>query len=74
MTDYLDDVSTTYVNPQILLANKGAKTVELAYRQAPVPDNNLPNNGDTRGNPKIKDGYFFSGIKLLVHIGGDRAN
>ena len=73
-TDYLDDVSTTYVNPQILLANKGSKTVELAYRQTPVPDNNLPNNGDTRGNPKIKDGYFFSGIKLLVHLGGDRAN
>ena len=71
-TDYLDDVSTTYVSPQILFANKGAKTVELAYRQAPIPDYNLPVNGDTRGNPKVRDGYFFSGLKLLVHLGKDQ--
>ncbi len=71
-TDYLDDVSTTYVNPELMLANKGEKAVELAYRQEPIPDSDLPHNGDTRGNPKIKDGYFFSGIKLLVHFGKDQ--
>lgn len=71
-TDYLDDVSTTYVSSQILLQNRGPKTVELAYRSAPIPDSNLPNNGDTRGNPKVKDGYFFTGIKLLVHLGKDK--
>ena len=31
-TDYLDDVSTTYVDQALLLTNSGAKAVELAYR------------------------------------------
>ncbi len=70
-TDYLDDVSSTYVSSAILLANNGPKAAELAYKQEPIPDNNLPYNGQTRGNPKVRDGYFFSGIKLLVHLGKD---
>jgi hypothetical protein len=31
-TDYLDDVSTTYVDEATLLAAKGPKAVEMAYR------------------------------------------
>jgi len=65
-TDYLDDVSTTYVDPQKLLAAKGPKAVELAYRaKPPFPQG----EGDQRGNPNVKDWYFFNGIKLLVHLG-----
>jgi hypothetical protein len=65
-TDYLDDVSTTYVDPQKLLAAKGPKAVELAYRaKPPFPQG----EGDLRGNPNVKDWYFFNGIKLLVHLG-----
>ena len=69
-TDHLDDVSSTYVDPQTLLMHKGEKAVELAYRQ-PGGAGNLPHDGDTRGNPEIKDSYFFSGVKLLVHLGGN---
>ena len=66
-TDYLDDVSTTYADPQKLLLNRGPKAVELAYRRELVP---LPPNKEVkRGNSKVKDGYFFSGIKLLIHLG-----
>ncbi len=66
-TDYLDDVSTTYADPQTLLLKRGPKTVELAYRRELVP---LPTNKEVkRGNPKVKDGYFFSGIKLLIDLG-----
>ena len=66
-TDYLDDVSTTYADPQKLLLNRRPKAVELTYRRELVP---LPPNTEVkRGNPKVKDGYFFSGIKLLIHLG-----
>jgi len=63
LTDYLDDVSTSYVNPQKLLIEKGIKSVELANRQQ------VPHENDIRGNPKNKDSYAFTGIKLLVHLG-----
>jgi hypothetical protein len=65
-TDYLDDVSTTYIDPQKLLAAKGPKAVEVAYRaKPPFPQQ----EGDQRGNPAVKDWYFFNGIKLLVRLG-----
>jgi hypothetical protein len=65
-TDYLDDVSTTYIDPQQLLAAKGAKAVELAYRgKPPFPQA----EGDQRGNPNVNDWYFFNAVKLLVRFG-----
>jgi hypothetical protein len=64
-TDYLDDVSTTYIDPQKLLAAKGPKAVELAYRAKPPFHQS---EGDQRGNPGVKDWYFFNGIKLLIHL------
>jgi len=69
-TDYLDDVSGTYVNPNILLANRGPKAVELAYRAKPLPGGHpFPQgDGDQRGNTKVKDWYFINGIKLLIHL------
>lgn len=65
-TDYLDDVSTTYVNTQALLAASRPKAAELAYRQTQAP---FPSEGDIRGNPKVKDWYFFNGFKLLFRLG-----
>lgn len=65
-TDYLDDVSTTYVNTQALLAASRPKAAELAYRQTQAP---FPNEGDIRGNPKVKDWYFINGFKLLFRLG-----
>ena len=49
--------------------HKGEKAVELAIRQEPASGTNLPHDGTKRGNPEIKDSYFFSGLKLLVHLG-----
>jgi len=68
-TDYLDDVSTTYVNTQTLMTNKRPKTAELAYRQTDAP---FPSEGDIRGNPKVKDWYFITGLKLLIRLGRER--
>jgi hypothetical protein len=64
-TDYLDDVSSTYVDLRVLAAGNGEKAAEMSYRGS------LPNNGEMpiqtgniRGNPKKKDWYYFAGIKL----------
>lgn len=66
LTDYLDDVSTAYVDPQKLLAAKGPKAVELAYRaKPPFPQG----EGDQRGNPGVNDWYFFNGVKILIRLG-----
>jgi hypothetical protein len=68
-TDYLDDVSTTYVKRQTFMANSRPKTAELAARQTTGP---YPNDGDPRGNPKVNDWYFFSGFKLLIRLGKEK--
>ena len=75
-TDYLDDVSTTYVDKITLFNAKGSKAVELAYRGNEIdPSSSYPANNEQRGNPKRKDLYYFSGIrvsKLLNGGGGGR--
>lgn len=64
-TDYLDDVSTTYVDPNLLLANRGAKALELAYRGGEIsPTETYPIEFTKRGEPKNMDWYYFTGITL----------
>ena len=65
-TDYLDDVSTTYANPQVLLDARGPQAMELAYR-AQQPATAI--EGRQRGNPKHNDWYFFTGIKIQYKFG-----
>lgn len=61
-TDYIDDVSKTYVDEQVLLQARGPLAVELAYRGdelkngAPYPIVNT-----VRGGP-YKDWYYYTGI------------
>jgi hypothetical protein len=63
-TDHLDDVSTTYVDAAALLAERGPKAVELAYRGGEVKTGNpvYPVDGTVRGGQDFKDWYYFSGI------------
>lgn len=58
-TDYLDDVSGRYVDEASLLSARGPKAVELAYRGDEVGASHYPVAGDVRGNPKIKDAYYY---------------
>ncbi len=61
-TDYLDDVSKSYVNLDVLNQAKGPKAVEMAYRKdVPFREEGLP-----RGNPGKNDSYFFTGIKVGI--------
>ena len=65
-TDYLDDLSTTYVDEATLLAGSGAKAVELAFRGDELKDVTLayPEDGTIRGGAKVKDWYYFQGITI----------
>ncbi len=69
-TDYLDDVSTTYVDPNLLLANRGAKAVELSYRGDELKTGStVYPTGSQRGNPGYKDWYYFTGVTLSFRLG-----
>jgi len=62
-TDYIDDVSTHYVDQNILLQVKGPKAVALAYRGDELPNGaGYPRDGEQRGTPKEMDWYYFLGI------------
>jgi hypothetical protein len=69
-TDYIDDVSKTYVDEALLASNRGAKAVELAFRSNELKDVNLPypQDGEIRGGEKYKDWYYFSGITLSIGL------
>jgi len=69
-TDYLDDVSTNYVDESLLLTNRGAKAVELAYRGNELKNGApYPPAGAKRGSPKNKDMYYFTGLTLSFRLG-----
>lgn len=69
-TDYLDDVSTRYVDPSILLTNRGPESVELAYRGDELKNGSpYPDPNSIRGSSKYKDWYYFTGITLSFRLG-----
>jgi opacity protein-like surface antigen len=70
-TDYLDDVSTTYIDPVLLAAARGPKAVELSYRGGELKDGitDYPVEGAIRGGSEFKDWYYFSGLTVTVGIG-----
>jgi hypothetical protein len=71
-TDYLDDVSTNYVDEFILLTNRGQQAVDLAFRGDELKGGlTYPADGSQRGSAKSKDWYYFTGINLLVRLHGN---
>ena len=69
MTDYLDDVSTTYADQNELLANNGQQAVDLAFR-GDEDKNGLvyPPANTARGNPGSKDWYYFTGLGVSFRL------
>ena len=70
-TDYLDDVSTTYIDPVTFsnpLNNYSvidiSRVLKLYDRQSELNPSHITNVGDTRGNPKNKDAYFSFSLKI----------
>lgn len=69
-TDYLDDVSTDYADSSILAGSRGAQSVALAYRGDELSGGaGYPKAGAQRGNPKMKDWYYMTGIRISYHLG-----
>jgi hypothetical protein len=71
-TDHIDDVSGYYVDQATLLAAKGQKSVDLAYRGDEVGAGPYPPAGTVRGNPKNKDGYFYIGFTYTLRFYFDK--
>lgn len=68
-TDYIDDVSTTYVDPNLLLTNRGPKALELAFRGGEIDKlATYPVTVDKRGEPKNKDWYYFTMLTISFRL------
>lgn len=69
-TDYLDDVSSFYVDRATLLNAKGPKAVEMAYRGLSDPNASAPypTHGEQRGTPSEMDWYYYSGINIEIKL------
>lgn len=61
-TDYIDDVSTSYVDATQLLNARGATAVQMAYRG----NGTYPAAGSVRGNADNKDGYYFVQLTFII--------
>jgi Domain of unknown function (DUF6089) len=70
-TDYLDDVSTTYVDETTLLKDRNQLAVEMAYRTNELPGHQsdpYPAAGTQRGSSRYKDWYYYTGITLVFRL------
>jgi len=69
-TDYLDDLSTTYVDELVLAQERGLKAVEMAFRGGELKNStaSYPLDGELRGGSQFKDWYYFHGITLTVGL------
>lgn len=69
-TDYLDDVSTTYADENILLNRRGPLAVALAYRGDEIKINPkpYPNAGSQRGSAKANDQYYYALLRLSIRM------
>ena len=68
-TDYLDDVSSTFVDQATLLANRGGKAVQLAYRGDELKNGApYPAGGAIRGSASHKDWYYFTGLTASFRL------
>ncbi len=70
-TDYLDDVSSKYVDMAVLGAAKGPKAVEMAYRAGELKGGNrsFPTPGTVRGRQSNNDWYYYNGIRVSIALG-----
>lgn len=63
-TDYLDDVSSFYLDPESypseLAANLGDRRIENGFEPAAA--------GSRRGNPALKDGYALYNLRVIYYL------
>ena len=62
-TDYIDDVSTTYADPDLLRQFNGQLAVDVAYR-----GNGTYPEGSRRGNPDTEDHFMTSSLTVGYNL------
>ncbi|MEO7309503.1 MAG: DUF6089 family protein [Chitinophagaceae bacterium] len=68
-TDYIDDVSGTFADEEILRNARGQIAVDLAFRRKEVdPNKPYPAEGVGRGNAKQDDWYYFTGLTIGLSL------
>lgn len=69
-SDYIDDVSRSYVNMDTLKAYRGDQSVELSYRgnRHKEWDGNYPNYEFQRGDHKMNDWYWTAGVTATIYF------
>ena len=76
MTDYLDDVSTDYIDPSLFYAylpsNQAAIAQKLYNRKGELNPSDVTSIGDQRGDPEDNDSYFTIMLKLGISFGRQR--
>ena len=75
-TDYIDDVSTTYIDPQDFYTYFGnTHTADVAAQVANRPPQGSTTHrygpGEKRGTPTNNDAYYSTTVKLGIRLGGD---
>lgn len=69
-TDYIDDVSRTYVDFNTLHSSQ-PYSAELAFRTDEIPGHEsdpYPADETLRGNEDANDFYFFTGLKISINL------
>lgn len=69
-TDYLDDVSKSYVNMNTLKEYRGQQAVDYAFRTDELAgwDGNYPDYRYQRGDSKANDLYWFGNLTVTVYL------
>jgi hypothetical protein len=75
-TDYLDDVSTTYADPNLFskyfTGTKLTNALLLNDRQYELDPTHITNAGDQRGSSKNNDAFFTFNLKIGLILGRER--
>lgn len=75
-TDYIDDVSTIYIDPSLfsnyLPVNQAAIAQQLYSRKAELTPGDITIPGSQRGNSKDNDAFFTIQLKVGVTLGRQR--
>ncbi|MDZ4793712.1 MAG: hypothetical protein SGI83_05480 [Bacteroidota bacterium] len=75
-TDYLDDVSTNYIDPGLfynyLPVNLAAIAQQLNNRKGELNPSDMTSVGDQRGDPKDNDAFFTIQLKVGMTLGRQR--
>ncbi|NJK84206.1 MAG: PorT family protein [Saprospiraceae bacterium] len=70
MSDYFDDVSTIYADPDDIANLRGPVAAALSNRSIPVEGVTQQHGvGDQRGNAFNNDSYVLAGVSLLYYFG-----